>query len=122
MTTGLTVRSTGSGAQVSLSRPGSTLTQQAISTDLPPAQTVTAAAGAADSRNDTTKTPFSDPSHVRDIVLDPQSREVIDRSTNGGARRVTRQIPEIAARRLKAYTRHAGHHGTPHDPQADIEV
>jgi len=122
MGTGLTVRSTGSGTQASLSRGDSTLTRQPISTDLPPAQTVTAAAGAASARNDTTRTPFSDPSHARDIVLDPQSREVIDRSINARLRRVVRQMPEVAARRLKAYTRFANDQGAPHDPQADIEV
>ena len=119
---GLTVRSTGSGAQASISRPDSTLTPQAVSTDLPSAQTVTAAAGAAGARNDTTKTPFSDPSHMRDIVLDLQSREVIDRSANAELRRVVRRMPEVAARRLKAYTRFAEDHAAPHDPQADIEV
>ena len=122
MGTGLTVRSTGSGAQASISRPDSTLTRQAASTDLPPAQTVTAAAGAAGARNDTTKTAFSDPSHVRDIVLDLQSREVIDRSVNTELRRVVRRMPEVAARRLKAYARFAEDHAAPHDPQADIEV
>jgi len=122
MGTGLTVRSTGSGAQASISRPDSTLTRQAASTDLPPAQTVTAADGAAGARNDTTKTPFSDPSHVRDIILDLQSREVIDRSANAELRRVVRRMPEVAARRLKAYTRFAEDHAAPHDPQADIEV
>ena len=122
MGTGLTVRSTGSGAQASISRPDSTVTRQTISTDLPPAQTVTAAAGAAGARNDTTKTPFSDPSHARDIVLDPQSREVIDRTVNAELRRVVHRMPEVAARRLKAYTRFAEDHAAPHDPQADIEV
>ncbi len=122
MGTGLTVRSTGSGAQASISRPDSTLTRQAASTDLPPAQTVTAADGAAGARNDTTKTPFSDPSHVRDIVLDLQSREVIDRSVNAELRRVVRRMPEVAARRLRAYTRLVEDHAASHDPQADIEV
>lgn len=122
MGTGLTVRSTGSGAQASISRPDSTLTRQAASTELPPAQAVTAAAGAAGARNDTTKTPFADPSQLRDIVLDLQSREVIDRSANAELRRVVRRTPEVAARRLKAYTRFAEDHAAPHDPQADIEV
>lgn len=121
MGTGLAVRSTGSGAQASPSRPDSTLPRPAV-TDLPPAQTVTAAAGAAGARNDTTRAPFSDPSHLRDIVLDPQSREVIDRSVNAGLRRVVRQMPEVAARRLKAYTRFAKDRAAPREPEADIEV
>src|SRR5687768_15723611 len=101
MSTGLTVRSTGSGV-ASNARLDAGLTRQAVSTELPSAQTVTAAAGAADARNDTTKTPSVDPSHTPDIVLDPHSREVIDRSVGLG--RVVHQTPEIAARRLKAYT------------------
>jgi hypothetical protein len=119
MSTGLTVRSTGSGV-ASHARPDATLTRQTVSTDLPPAQTVTAADGSAGARNDTTRT--SDPSHGWDIILDAQSREVIGRSVNAGLRRVVRQMPEVAARRLKAYTRYAKDRTGPHDPQADIEV
>lgn len=122
MGTGLTVRSTGSGAQASPSRPGATVSRPAASTDLPPAQTVTAAAGAEGSRNDTTRSPFSDPSHMRDIVLDPQSREVIDRSINAESRRVVRQMPEVAARRLRAYTRSAKDPAVPDDAHADIKA
>jgi hypothetical protein len=59
---------------------------------------------------------------VRDIVLDLQSREVIDRSVNAELRRVVRRMPEVAARRLRAYTRLVEDHAAPHDPQADIEV
>jgi hypothetical protein len=122
MGTGLTVRSTGSGTQASVSRPGSTLTPHAVSTDLPTAQTVTAVGAAADARNDTTRTPSPDPSYMRNIVLDPQSREVIYRSVNAGLPRVVRQTPEVAAQRLKAYARLAKDDAAPHEPQADIEV
>jgi len=122
MATGLTVRSTGSGAQASPARPDATSARQGVSTDLPPEQTVTAASGAAGVRNDTTRTPSSNPSHGWDIVLDSQSREVVDRSTNAESRRVVRQMPEVAARRLKAYTRYAKDRAAPHDPEADIEV
>ena len=122
MSAGLTVRSTGSAAQASHARPDAALTRPTVLTDLPPEQAVTAASGAAGARNDTTRTPSSDPSHGWDIVLDLQSREVIDRSINAGARRIVRQPSEAAARRLKAYTRSASKDAAPHDPQADIEV
>ncbi len=122
MSTGLTVRSTGSGAQASLSRPNSTFTPQAVSTDLPAAQAVTAAAGVAGARNDMPGASLSDPSHLRDIILDPHSREVLDRSVNAGVRRVVHQMPEVAARRLKAYTRFAKDDAPPHEHQADIEA
>jgi hypothetical protein len=59
---------------------------------------------------------------MRDVVLDSQSREVIDRSINAGSRRVVRQVPDIAARRLKAYTRPAKYPAAPDDAHADIEV
>ena len=122
MSTGLTVRSSGSGAQASLSRPNSTFTSQAVSTDLPAAQTVTATAGVADARNGTPGTSLSDPPRLRDIVLDPHSREVVYRSLDAGLHRVVHQLPEVAARRLKAYTRLAKS-GTPqHEHQADIET
>jgi hypothetical protein len=122
MSTGLTVRSTGSSAQASLSRPNSTSIPQAVSTDLPAAQAVTAAAGVTGARNDPTGASLSDPSHLRDIILDPHSREVIDRSVNAGPRRVVRQVPEVAARRLKAYTRFAKGGASRHEHQADIET
>ena len=122
MSTGLTVRSTGSGAQVSLSRPNSTFAPQPVSTDLPAAQAVTATAGVTGARNDMPGASLSDASHLRDIVLDPHSREVIDRSVSAGPRRVVRQMPEVAARRLKAYTRFAKDDAAPHEHQADIET
>ena len=122
MSIGLTVRSTGRGVQASISRPDSTLSRPTVYTELPPAEAVTAPAGTAGARNDTPGASLSDPSHVRDIILDPHSREVIDRSVNAELRRVVRRMPEVAARRLKAYTRLAEDHAAPHDPQADIEV
>src|ERR1044072_7082627 len=115
MSAGLTVRSTGSAAQASHARPDATLTRPAALTDLPPEQAVTAASGATGARYDTTRTPSSDP-HGWDIVLDLQSREVIDRSINAGSRRIVRQSSEAAARRLKAYTRSASKDAAPHDP------
>src|SRR4051794_12769674 len=122
MSIGLTVRSTGRGAQASVSRPGSTLSRQAVSTELSPAEAVTAAAGTTGARDDTPGASLSDPSHVRDIVLDPHSREVIDRSAGTGLRRVMHQTPEVAARRLKAYARFPKDDAPPNQPQTDIEA
>jgi hypothetical protein len=56
------------------------------------------------------------------VILDPQSREIIDRSVNAPSRRVVRQIPEAAVRRLKAYTRPGKQQASPQDQHADIEV
>ena len=79
-------------------------------------------AGAANVRNDTRQSHASDPSRMPSVVLDAQSREVIDRSLNAAPRRVRRQMPEAAARRLKAYARFTKDDAAPRDPQADIEV
>jgi hypothetical protein len=91
-------------------------------TDLASSQTVTAAAGAANVRNDAGQAHPSDASRMPSVILDAQSREVIDRGVKPGSRRVVRQMPEIAARRLKAYTRFTKDDAAPHEPQADIEV
>jgi len=45
---------------------------------------------------------------VNDVILDAQSREVIFRAVEW-SRRVTRQVPAVAARRLKAYADTAEH-------------
>jgi hypothetical protein len=83
---------------------------------------VTAANAAGRPDNDTAHSPAFDPPHTSDVILDPHSREVIYRSADVRSRRVVRQMPEVAARRLKAYTRYMTEHANPHDPQADIEV
>ena len=115
MDSGLTVRTTGSASQASHAP---TPTRQAVATDLPPSQIVTAATSAANVRNDTGQ------AHLPSVILDAQSREIIDRSTSVPSRRVVRQMPEIAARRLKAYTRSATHNsdGDALDSHADFEV
>ena len=119
MDSGLTVRATGSASQTSHAPAP---TRQAVATDLASSQTVTAAAGAANARNDIRQAHASDPSRMPSVVLDAQSREVIDRSLNAPPRRVRRQMPEAAARRLKAYARFTKDDAAPRDPQADIEV
>jgi hypothetical protein len=118
MDAGLTVRPTGSASQASHAP---SPTRQTVSTDLASSQTVTAAASAADVRNDTGNA-HSDPSRMPVVILDPQSREIIDGSMNAPSRRVVRQIPEAAARRLKAYTRPVKQQASPQDEHADIEV
>ena len=116
---GLTIRATGGATQTNHAPNPA---RQAVATDLASSQTVTAAAGATNVRNDTGPAHSSDASRMPVVVLDPQSREIIDRSMNAPARRVVRQMPDVAARRLKAYTRYAKDRAVSHDPQADIEV
>lgn len=117
MDAGLTIRSTAS------TNPAShvpSAARQTVSTDLASSQTVTAAAGSANIRNDAGDAQH-DHSHMPVVILDPQSREIIERSLNAPARRVVRQVPEAAARRLKAYTRPTKPQAEPHE-HADIEV
>ena len=119
MDSGLTVRATGSASQTGHAPAP---TRQAVATELASSQTVTAAAGTANVRNDSGQSHLSDHSRMPAVVLDAQSREIIDRSMNAPSRRVTRQLPDIAARRLKAYTRSAKHNAGVQDEHADVEV
>jgi hypothetical protein len=118
MDNGLIVRATGS---ISQAGHAPAPTRQAVATDLASSQTVTAAAGAANLRNDTGQA-HSNLSRMPVVILDPQSREIIHRSMNPPSRRVVRQMPEAAARRLKAYTRSANHNVSEQDAHADFEV
>jgi hypothetical protein len=118
MDAGLTVRSTASTSPVSHAPSPA---RQTVSTDLASSQTVTAAAGAANTGNDTGQAHY-DHSRMPLVILDPQSREIIDRSISPASRRVVRQVPEAAARRLKAYTRPLRQQASPLDEHADIEV
>jgi hypothetical protein len=93
------VRPTSSGLQVGVERPSATPVRGAIATELPQAVRPAAAADAA--RHDPAR---GDQPATNDLVLDAQSREVIHRAIEW-SRRVTRQAPEVAARRLKAYSR-----------------
>ena len=93
------VRPTSSGLQVSVQRPGATPVHGATATELTQAVRPTTAADAA--RQDPSR---GDQAAANNLVLDAQSREVIHRAIEW-SRRVTRQVPEVAARRLKAYSR-----------------
>jgi hypothetical protein len=95
------VRPTGSGLQVSVERPSPSPVRSAIATEL--TQAVRPAAAADATRQDPSR---GNQPATNDLVLDAQSREVIHRAVEW-SRRVTRQVPEVAARRLKAYSRSA---------------
>jgi hypothetical protein len=115
MDTSLTVRRTAAASP----RPAAT---QAVSTDLAAAKSVAATGSAARIGPDTANAHHPDPSYTGEIVLDAQSREVIYRSADSGSRRVSRVVPEVAARRLKAYARSSQAGEDSHDPHADIEA
>lgn len=99
MDTGLTLKSVANLAQMSDPRPDPAA-RAAVATELAPAQAVTAASGASNTRS-------TDDSRVREIVLDPQSREVLYRAMNARAAKSARHALEDATRKLKAYLRTA---------------
>jgi hypothetical protein len=122
MDSGLSVRRTSGGAP-SAARATATPSKSVATTELSLAQTVTAAGGVERPDNDTAHSPVPDTSRMGGVVLDPHSREVIYRAADIRSRRVKRQMPEIAARRLQAYTQSAKPRIDPDDrTHADIEV
>jgi hypothetical protein len=121
MDTGLAVRPTPSTAQAGVARPEPAPVQQAVATDLAPAQTVTASNGSEAPRRDPVQT--AQDAHVRKIILDAHSREVIYQVLDAGSGRVVRQVPDEALLRLRAYTRALAQGRTPNEAaQADIEA
>jgi hypothetical protein len=106
------------GLQVGVERPGVAPVQGAVATEL--AQAVSAVEASDAVRFDPSRAAAVQ-AETRDVILDAQSREVIFRAIEW-SRRVTRQAPESAARRLKAYARPAHEGSAAGDPHADIEV
>jgi uncharacterized FlaG/YvyC family protein len=105
MDSGLTVRPTSAAPQAAGVRQDATPVREAVATHLAPAQTVTAAAKTSEARQDPLQSESADPSYVRKIILDAQSREVIYRVVDVKSGRVVRQIPEEVLLRLRAYNR-----------------
>lgn len=104
MDTGLTTRPTGNPAQTGYVRPEPAPVRDAVPTQLAPSQVVTAATNAASTRNDALNT-AAQAVEAREIILDPASREVIYRVIDVRSGQVTRQVPDQALMRLRAYTR-----------------
>jgi flagellar protein FlaG len=107
MDTGLAIRPTANAAQMTLVRPDAAPApvREAVATDLAPAQSVTASTGADASRHDSGRA--AQDAHVRKVILDAHSREVIFQVLDESSGRVVRQVPDEAMLRLRAYTRAA---------------
>jgi flagellar protein FlaG len=105
MDSGLTVRPAAVSAQAAGVRLDTAPVRDAVPTDVAPEKSVTASEKPTPARQDATQGGTSDPSHVRKIILDAHSREVIYQVLDVKSRRVVRQIPEEAMLRLRAYTR-----------------
>ena len=106
------------GLQLGVERPSVGPVQGAVATEL--AQAVSAIEASDAARLDPLRAAAVQ-AETHDVILDAQSREVIFRAIEW-SRRVTRQVPEVAARRLKAYARPASDTPAGSDPHADIEV
>jgi len=122
MDSGLTVRPAGVAAQAATVRPDTAPVRDAVPTNLAPPQTVTASTKPNETRQDPVQAGTSDPSYVRKIILDAQSREVIYQVLDVGSGRVVRQIPEEATLRLKAYVRALANGATPNQAQAQVDI
>ena len=121
MDTGLAVRPTPSTAPSNIVRPEPAPVRQAVATDLAPAQSVTASNSTEALRQDPVQT--AQDSHVRKIVLDAHSREVIYQVLDKDSGRVVRQVPDEAMLRLRAYTRALAQGRSPNEAaQADIQA
>lgn len=109
MDAGLVIRPS---ARPSVARSGSGNLRGAVRPDLGAAQSVTAASNPENVHHDPAQGTQhnSDPHgaqepHAGNVILDAQSREVVFRTVDVRARGLVRQVPETAARRLKAYAR-----------------
>jgi flagellar protein FlaG len=105
MDTGLAIRPTANTAPAAIVRPEPAPVRDAVATDLAPAQSVTAATGADAPRHDSGRA--AQDAHVRKVILDAHSREVIFQVLDESSGRVIRQVPDEAMLRLRAYTRAA---------------
>ena len=122
MDAGLTIRpNSGAMPTAALARPAAAPApaQQTVPTDLPAAKTVTAAQNATPLRNDLKR---AEESLTRDVVLDPQTREVVYKVIDTRFRQVVRQVPSEALLRMRAYTRAIARGASPNQAQADIEA
>ena len=86
-------------------------------TELPAAKAVTPAAPTAPARNDT-------PPTTHEVIIDPQTREVIYRVIDVRSRQVVRQVPDEALLRARAYAQALANGDPPFQAQnqADREV
>jgi uncharacterized FlaG/YvyC family protein len=123
MDTGLTIRPTGSVAQASYVRPEAAPVREAVATDLAPSRAVTAAEAQAPAlRQDSVRTSLAQHATTREIVLDPQSREVIYRVMDVRSGRVVHQVPEQALLRMRAYVRALSNGLSPNEAQAQTDL
>jgi hypothetical protein len=74
----------------------------AAPTELPAAQTVTPATASLALRHDPA---LSDSGTTHEVILDPETREIVYRILDANSREVLHQVPDQALLRMHAYTR-----------------
>lgn len=105
-------------AQAAVVRPDVQPVREAVQTELAAPKAVTAVTDAA-----ATNAPLSNEAAAkaapfsREIMIDPQSREVIFRVVDVRSRQVVRQVPDQALLRMRAYTRALDDGKTPTEAQ-----
>lgn len=105
MDAGLTVKPIGTG-QPGFTRPEPQPVRAAVATDLAPSQTVMAAQdGSATTTGDPSRNPPAQAPTTHEILIDPQTREVIFRVISARTGEIIRQAPEEAMLKLEAYNR-----------------
>ena len=113
MDTGLTIKP-GTGVVAQDYAPPIAASAQPDTTELPAAKTVTPAATTTAARNDV-------PSTTHEVIIDPQTREVIYRVIDVRTGQVQRQVPDAALMRMRAYTRAMADGKSPLDAGADTD-
>jgi uncharacterized FlaG/YvyC family protein len=125
MDTALTSKPSAPVAAATFVRPDAQPVREAVQTELAAPKAVTAVTNAASSNATSSNevaqraAPFT-----REILIDPQSREVIFRVVDVRSRQVVRQVPDEALLRMRAYTRAIADGKTPTEAQnmADHKV
>ncbi len=89
----------------------------ATTTDLPASKAVTASNTTTQARNDT-------PATTHEVVIDPETREMIYRVIDVSSRQVVRQVPDEALLRTRAYAQAIANGDSPVQAlnQADLDV
>ena len=116
MDTGVTINSA-AGVAAQGYAPTTVASQDPSATELPPSKTVTPVAAPTPTRNDA-------PTTTHEVLIDPQTREVIYRVIDVRSRQVVRQVPDEALLRMRAYAQALANGDTPNQAlsQADLDV
>jgi hypothetical protein len=97
--------------------PSIAASSDSTATDLPAAKAVTPSTAITPPRNDA-------PTTTHEVIIDPQTREVIYRVIDVSTRQVVRQVPDEALLRTRAYAQALANGESPIQAinQADLEV